>query len=145
MPRWTEDARRKQADIQKTRKSWLHSTGPKTEAGKKRASRNSLKHGMESEQAKRFKRLLRRDVQHLKRGKALWRDRLRRRKAAHRLIRSLYPTLATFRALQTADAGRDVPIISPGMSRAGLFCQIPVYMEIVTSPDPPPAFYTGFP
>ena len=145
MPRWTEEARRKQSEIQMARKSWRHSTGPKTKAGKKRASRNSLKHGMESEQTKRFKRLLKRDVKRLKDIKILWREQLRRRKAAYRLIRNIYPTLATFRALQTVIVNRYGAIIMPETGRAGLFCQIPVYMRSVTSPDPPPAFYTGFP
>lgn len=51
MPRWTPEARRKQAEIQKTRQSWKHSTGPKTAAGKARASMNAWKHGLRTRPA----------------------------------------------------------------------------------------------
>lgn len=51
MPRWTEEARAKQAEIARTRKMWEQSTGPKTDAGKDRSKWNSYKHGCTSERA----------------------------------------------------------------------------------------------
>ena len=48
MPRWTDEARARQAEqIRKTR-PWDHATGPKTPAGKKRSARNAYKHGLYS-------------------------------------------------------------------------------------------------
>lgn len=38
---------------------WKSSTGPATQAGKARASRNSVKHGLHSAPVRRFRRLLR--------------------------------------------------------------------------------------
>jgi hypothetical protein len=66
MPRWTPEARRKQAEIQKTRQSWRHSTGPKTREGKARASMNAWKHGMRSAPARRLRTILRRQSHFLK-------------------------------------------------------------------------------
>jgi hypothetical protein len=51
MPRWTEEARAKQAEIARNRKMWEQSTGPKTDAGKDRSKWNAYKHGCTSERA----------------------------------------------------------------------------------------------
>lgn len=48
MPRWTPEARRKQAEKIRQWKPWESSTGPVTGEGKAKASRNSLKHGWRS-------------------------------------------------------------------------------------------------
>lgn len=66
MPRWTPEARRKQAEIQKTRQSWKHSTGPKTAAGKARSSLNAWKHGMRSRSAVKLRAALTRHARLLK-------------------------------------------------------------------------------
>lgn len=58
MPRWTDEARRKQAAIQKTRQSWKHSTGPRTAAGKARARMNAYRHGLYSAPAVALNRVL---------------------------------------------------------------------------------------
>ncbi|BCL59467.1 hypothetical protein DGMP_01600 [Desulfomarina profundi] len=42
---WTEERRRKQAQICKETKPWKHSSGPRSREGKKIASQNALKHG----------------------------------------------------------------------------------------------------
>ena len=59
MPRWTAAARQKQSEIQKTRQSWKHSTGPKTMVGKARSSRNAYKHGLKSRAAAEIRESLR--------------------------------------------------------------------------------------
>jgi hypothetical protein len=43
---WTEKQRHRQAEIIQTTRIWEHSTGPRTEAGKKTSSQNALKHGL---------------------------------------------------------------------------------------------------
>ncbi len=46
MPRiWTQEQRDAQAARIRANKPWEKSTGPVTKAGKKRSSRNALKHG----------------------------------------------------------------------------------------------------
>ncbi|MER2559057.1 MAG: hypothetical protein ABTQ93_16505 [Candidatus Competibacter denitrificans] len=45
MPRWTPEARAKQAAKIKSWQPWRDSTGPKTHAGKARSSQNALKSG----------------------------------------------------------------------------------------------------
>ncbi len=42
---WTEERRRRQAEIIRQNKPWEKSTGPKTQAGKSRSKYNALKHG----------------------------------------------------------------------------------------------------
>ena len=42
---WTEERRQKQSEAIRRWKPWEQSTGPKSEQGKRAASRNSLKHG----------------------------------------------------------------------------------------------------
>lgn len=66
MPRWTEEARRKQAEIQKTRRSWEQSTGPKTDAGKARSRLNAWKDGYHCKPAKDLRAALLRHSQFLK-------------------------------------------------------------------------------
>lgn len=67
MPRWTQEARLKQAAIQKTRQSWRHSTGPKTLKGKARSKMNAQKHGCYSAPHRQFRSLLRAQAVFLKR------------------------------------------------------------------------------
>jgi len=43
---WTEERRRKQAEIVKKTEPTRHSTGPRSKAGKARVSQNAYKHGM---------------------------------------------------------------------------------------------------
>src|SRR5688500_10267496 len=59
MPRWTQEARKKQSEIQRTRQSWKYSTGPKTIAGKERSRMNAWKHGLDSNSSLEFRRALR--------------------------------------------------------------------------------------
>lgn len=58
MPRWTVEARLKQAEIQKTRQSWCHSTGPKTQDGKNRSRWNAYRHGCTSAAALRLRKAM---------------------------------------------------------------------------------------
>lgn len=45
MPRWTDEARQRQAELIRQQQPWRHSTGPKTPEGKARASKNAYKGG----------------------------------------------------------------------------------------------------
>ena len=45
MPRWTPEARQKQADQARRTRPWEKSTGPRTPAGKAIARYNNLRHG----------------------------------------------------------------------------------------------------
>lgn len=60
MPRiWTDEQRAAAAErIRKTR-PWEKSTGPRTRAGKKRASRNARKHSQRSTESQRIRKALR--------------------------------------------------------------------------------------
>ena len=49
MPRWTPEARQRQAQAIRLWTPWIRSTGPKTTAGKMRSARNALKGGVRSE------------------------------------------------------------------------------------------------
>ena len=60
MPRWTPEARKKQADQTRRAKPWLHSTGPRTAAGKAKVAGNSLRHGARSAAMRRLRAALRR-------------------------------------------------------------------------------------
>jgi hypothetical protein len=56
---WTPAQRATAALRASQQKPWLHSTGPRTDAGKSRAKINAYKHGLHSELTRKFKRLLR--------------------------------------------------------------------------------------
>ena len=58
MPRWTAEARAKQAQTARRRQPWKHSTGPKTHGGKSRSRWNAYKHGLDSAKAIELRRLL---------------------------------------------------------------------------------------
>ena len=45
MPRWTLEARRKQAALIRTWQPWKQSTGPRTEEGKAVSAMNNYRHG----------------------------------------------------------------------------------------------------
>jgi hypothetical protein len=60
---WPTERRKRQAEMIKNWKPWEHSTGAKTEAGKKFSTMNALKHGWYSAEFrttfKEFKKTLR--------------------------------------------------------------------------------------
>ncbi len=45
---WSPERRAKQAELIRSAKPWLKSTGPRTDAGKARCAANALKHGFRS-------------------------------------------------------------------------------------------------
>ena len=45
MRRWTQEERERQAELIRNWKPWSQSTGPQTEVGKMRSSKNALVHG----------------------------------------------------------------------------------------------------
>ncbi len=58
MPRWTPEARAKQAELIKKWKPWEHSTGSVTEEGKERSAQNSTKTGWYSADLKQARAYL---------------------------------------------------------------------------------------
>jgi hypothetical protein len=85
MPRWTKEARRKQAEIQRVRQSWRRSTGPRTAAGKARSSRNAVKHGLYTGKYLEFHRVLRlhnRFLRQVKKGIRMVKQQKRAERAA---------------------------------------------------------------
>ena len=60
---WSPERRARQAALTRHLAPWQHSTGPKTEAGKERCSRNALRHGGRSRarilELQRIRRILR--------------------------------------------------------------------------------------
>ncbi len=75
---WTAPQRQQQSARIRAEKIWLKSTGPKTDSGKKRSSRNAVKHGMRSARVAAFKKLLRLQNQLLEKLKK--RERIERAK-----------------------------------------------------------------
>ena len=67
MRQWTEEQKRRQSEKIRQLKPWLKSTGPKTEEGKKKVSKNNLKHGLRTEAAQELRQLLREQAEILKR------------------------------------------------------------------------------
>lgn len=60
MPRiWTQEQRAAQAARIRANKPWEKSTGPVTKAGKKRSSRNALKHGKDKTFVRNTRKMLR--------------------------------------------------------------------------------------
>lgn len=81
MPRWTLEARRRQAELIRTWQPWTRSTGPKTADGKAVSSQNAYLTGwyatnegkaMRAEWAQ-FDRHIRCVIRQLKRLRAVWR------------------------------------------------------------------------
>ena len=56
---WTPERRKRQAELIRTWKPWLKSTGAKTIEGKAKASQNAHKHGMRGQAWKDLTRALR--------------------------------------------------------------------------------------
>lgn len=59
MREWTPEERAAQSLLTRTQKPWEKSTGPKTEEGKKKSSRNAVTHGMETAEGRAFSQALR--------------------------------------------------------------------------------------
>jgi len=62
---WTKERRKKQAERIRQQKPWEKSTGPKSDAGKKRSSQNSLKHGLYGVNGNLIKAMLERNQEFL--------------------------------------------------------------------------------
>ena len=56
---WTPERRAAQAARARAQKPWLHSTGPRSYAGKKRCKMNAIKHGHRSVRMRTLSKLLR--------------------------------------------------------------------------------------
>lgn len=56
---WTEERRRQQAERIRQSRPWEKSTGPRTEAGKKRIRYNARKHGRRTREYREFRRYIR--------------------------------------------------------------------------------------
>jgi len=61
---WSAERRARQAELVKTWRPWLRSTGPKTPSGKTKSAANAVKHGVRSRdtitELRQLRRLLRR-------------------------------------------------------------------------------------
>lgn len=55
---WTEERRKRQADMIRKHKPWEKSTGPRTFAGKERVALNALKHGVNTPEYQHIKQVL---------------------------------------------------------------------------------------
>jgi hypothetical protein len=55
---WTPERRAAQSERIKALKPWLKSTGPQSITGKKKSSRNALKHGRHSAEHKRARKAM---------------------------------------------------------------------------------------
>ena len=49
-----EERRKRRSEVARRTKPWLKSTGPKTEAGKKKVSQNAYKHGAFSQETLQY-------------------------------------------------------------------------------------------
>lgn len=78
---WTPERRAAAALRASRQKPWLHSTGPKTKAGKGRSRYNAYKHGLNSCYAKKFRAALRQQSRFLTALNALITAEKRRRRA----------------------------------------------------------------
>lgn len=67
MPRWTAEARAKQAALARHYQPWKHACGPKSPAGKARSSLNAYKHGLYGVSARELRRALRQQNHFIKR------------------------------------------------------------------------------
>lgn len=105
---WTEEKRKAQAERTRAQKPWLATTGPKTLAGKKRSSRNALKHGQRSARTIRFKRILRQARKYLAFVKSLNRIERERRRIALGLIKPY-----SSRPIPVIPAQAGIPLSSP--------------------------------
>ena len=87
---WTPERRARQAALIRRSKPWLHSTGPKTEAGKARASQNACKHGFRSRDhlltAARIRRAFRRAALNLARVRAHFQIDMRSRSGTRKKV-----------------------------------------------------------
>jgi len=63
---WTEERRRKQAEIIRQNKPWEKSTGPKTQKGKDKVALNALKHGRDSQMMRSYSAALTLNAQFVK-------------------------------------------------------------------------------
>lgn len=62
MPRWTDEARRRQAELICAWEPWTKSSGPRSDEGKRKTSRNAYRGGIRAEQraiAKELRQLAR--------------------------------------------------------------------------------------
>ena len=89
MPRWTAEARAAQSERIRRQRPWLHATGPKTPEGKRKVSRNALKHGARSAQMARIFRYLKAQKHFMRRIQAETRLRRAKRLAEMRLYKAL--------------------------------------------------------
>lgn len=62
---WTSKRRKQQAEMIKNWKPWEKTTGPKTEAGKKKVSQNAQKHGLYGQDFKALRAVMRKQREFL--------------------------------------------------------------------------------
>ena len=60
MPRWTPEAKRRQAEAIGTWRPWAHATGPRSDHGRACAAANSYRHGLCSVEGRALLTLMRR-------------------------------------------------------------------------------------
>ena len=77
---WSAERRARQAELVKTWRPWLRSTGPKTPTGKTKSAANAVKHGVRSRQTIAELRQLRQALRRCRNSTALARAARRRTK-----------------------------------------------------------------